>query len=66
IYDLEVDTSRLSPAECANAIRQRQLNGLPPSAFHRLASLRRVTSVVAYDRLNEQWVAALRRLSPRR
>jgi len=37
IYDLEVDTSMLSPAECANAIRQRMDNGPPPSAFQRLA-----------------------------
>ena len=37
IYDLEVDTSKLSPAECANAIRQRLENGPPPSAFRRLA-----------------------------
>jgi chloramphenicol 3-O phosphotransferase len=39
IYDLEVDTSRLTPMECANAICQRLENGPPPSAFHRLALL---------------------------
>jgi chloramphenicol 3-O phosphotransferase len=37
IYDLEVDTSVLSAAECANSIRQRLENGPPPSAFQRLA-----------------------------
>ncbi len=39
IYDLEVDTSVLSPEECADAIRQRLENGPPPSAFQRLASM---------------------------
>jgi chloramphenicol 3-O phosphotransferase len=39
IYDLEVDTSALSPAECAEAIRQRLILGPPPSAFQRLAAL---------------------------
>ena len=37
IYDLEVDTSKLSPAECAGVIQQRLQNGPPPSAFQRLA-----------------------------
>ena len=37
IYDLEVDTSLLSPAECAAAIRRRLENGPPPSVFGRLA-----------------------------
>ena len=37
IYDLEVDTSRLSPAECAAAIRRRLHEGPAPSAFRRLA-----------------------------
>jgi chloramphenicol 3-O phosphotransferase len=37
IYDLEVDTSLLSPAECAAAIRRRLEAGPPPSAFKRLA-----------------------------
>jgi chloramphenicol 3-O phosphotransferase len=36
-YDLEVDTSRQSPAECAAAIRERLDNGAPPAAFARLA-----------------------------
>jgi len=37
IYDLEVDTSKLSPTECADAIRQRLEGGSPPSAILRLA-----------------------------
>ena len=37
IYDLEVDTSRLSPEECAAAIRRRLEEGPPPSAFRNLA-----------------------------
>ena len=37
IYDLEVDTSRQSPEECAAAIRRRVDDGAPPSAFERLA-----------------------------
>jgi chloramphenicol 3-O phosphotransferase len=41
IYDLEVDTSVLSPEACANAIRQRLAAGPPPSVFERLASLAR-------------------------
>jgi chloramphenicol 3-O phosphotransferase len=36
IYDLEVDTSVLSPEECADAIGRR-LQGPPPSAFPQLA-----------------------------
>jgi chloramphenicol 3-O phosphotransferase len=39
IYDLEVDTSLLSPAECAEAIRRRLHEGPPPTAFPRLAEL---------------------------
>jgi chloramphenicol 3-O phosphotransferase len=39
IYDLEVDTSALSPAACAEVIRQRLANGPPPTAFHRLAGI---------------------------
>jgi chloramphenicol 3-O phosphotransferase len=38
IYDLEVDTSHLSPDECAAAIRRRLEEGAP-SAFKRLAGL---------------------------
>ena len=38
IYDLEVDTSRLSPQECAMAIRRRLDDPAPPSAFRRLAT----------------------------
>lgn len=39
IYDLEVDTSMLSPEECADLIRQRLAGGPSPSAFQRLAAL---------------------------
>jgi chloramphenicol 3-O phosphotransferase len=37
VYDLEVDTSRLTPVECAAAIHQRLDDGPPSSAFRRLA-----------------------------
>ncbi len=37
IYDLEVDTSLLSPEECADAIRTRLKEGTPGTAFRRLA-----------------------------
>ena len=36
-YDLELDTSRLSPTECAETIRQRLVGGQAPTAFQRLA-----------------------------
>ena len=36
IYDLEVDTSALSPEASAAAIRER-LDGPPPTAFRELA-----------------------------
>jgi chloramphenicol 3-O phosphotransferase len=36
-YDLELDTSRLSPLECASAIRRRLAEGPDPTAFRRLA-----------------------------
>ncbi len=39
IYDLEVDTSLLSPAECAAAIRKRLDERTPPTAFRQLALL---------------------------
>ena len=39
IYDLEVDTSVLSPQACADTIRRRLAGGPPPSAFRRLADL---------------------------
>jgi chloramphenicol 3-O phosphotransferase len=39
IYDLEVDTSDLSPEECASVIRLYLENGPPPSAFQRLAAM---------------------------
>ena len=37
-YDLEVDTSMLSPAECAAAIRDHLESGPPPTAFSELAA----------------------------
>jgi len=37
IYDLELDTSVLSPEDCAAAIRQRLDDPVPPTAFRRLA-----------------------------
>jgi chloramphenicol 3-O phosphotransferase len=41
IYDLELDTSLLTPYECAEAIRQLLDAGAPePSAFERIAGLR--------------------------
>ena len=39
VYDLEVDTSLLSPEECAAIIRRRLENGRPPSAFRQLAAM---------------------------
>jgi hypothetical protein len=39
IYDLEVDTSVLSPEACADVIRQRLDDGPPPSAFQRLEAM---------------------------
>ena len=39
IYDLTVDTSLLSPAQCAAVIRARLEQGPPPSAFERIAAL---------------------------
>jgi chloramphenicol 3-O phosphotransferase len=38
IYDLEVDTSRLSAAQCADLIRQRLHDGPPGTAIARLAA----------------------------
>lgn len=41
IYDLELDTSVMTPLECAEAIRQKLDLGIPsPSAFERLAGER--------------------------
>ena len=37
IYDLEVDTSLLSPQDCAEEIRQRLAEGPPGTAFPQLA-----------------------------
>ena len=39
IYDLEVDTSVLSPEASADAIRERLKDGPPPTAFQRLAAM---------------------------
>jgi chloramphenicol 3-O phosphotransferase len=39
IYDLEVDTSVLSPQECAAAIRERLDHPPAPSAFQRLVAM---------------------------
>jgi chloramphenicol 3-O phosphotransferase len=39
IYDLEVDTSVLSPEACAGAIRRRLEEGPAPSAFQRVAAM---------------------------
>lgn len=39
IYDLEVDTSLLSPEECAEVIRQHLAHGPAPSAIQRLATM---------------------------
>lgn len=39
-YDLEVDTSTLSPEGCAAAIRRHLDDGPPPTAFARLATFR--------------------------
>jgi len=38
IYDLEVDTSVLSPQRCADSIRERIERGAAPTAFRRLAA----------------------------
>lgn len=37
IYDLELDTSALSPEDCADAIRRRLVDGPPADAVRRLA-----------------------------
>ena len=39
IYDLEVDTSELSPGECAAVIRQHLETGEAPTAFRRLSAM---------------------------
>jgi len=39
IYDLEVDTSILSPEACADVVRQRLVDGPPPLAFRRLVDM---------------------------
>ena len=37
VYDLEVDTSQLSPEQCADVIRRRLEDDAPPTAFRQLA-----------------------------
>jgi chloramphenicol 3-O phosphotransferase len=39
IYDLEVDTSVLTPEACAEVIRQHLEHGPPPSALRRIAAM---------------------------
>ena len=39
IYDLEVDTSTLTPLECANQIQHRVSNGPTPNALRRLLNI---------------------------
>lgn len=56
IYDLEVDTSRLTPEECAAAIRRRLLEGGPPISFRQLAESRaepREAIIAAMTRIAE-------------
>ena len=38
LYDLEVDTSLLSPTQCADRISQQLRQGPQPTAFHRLSN----------------------------
>jgi chloramphenicol 3-O phosphotransferase len=47
IYDLEVDTSILTPLECANQIKQRVQNGPAPDAFKRLQKIQRLCRCTA-------------------
>jgi chloramphenicol 3-O phosphotransferase len=44
IYDMEVDTSLLSPEACAALIQRRLHDGPPPTAFTYLASLASLTT----------------------
>ena len=39
VYDLELDSSSMTPEECAKAIRDRLLAGPPPMAFADLAAM---------------------------
>jgi chloramphenicol 3-O phosphotransferase len=39
MYDLEVDTSKLSPEACAGIIRKRLEEGPPSSAFQHLITI---------------------------
>jgi chloramphenicol 3-O phosphotransferase len=49
IYDLEVDTSELSPEACADVIRARLEHGPPPAAIERLAALSTAESRAASE-----------------
>jgi chloramphenicol 3-O phosphotransferase len=49
IYDLEVDTSVLSPEECAAEIRRQLDDGPPPSAFRRLAGMATTQNISRSD-----------------
>ena len=44
VYDLELDTSTMTPVECARSIRERLDRGPPPTAFGRLLELSRSRS----------------------
>jgi chloramphenicol 3-O phosphotransferase len=39
VYDLDVDTSVLSPDQCAETIRRHLTDGPAPTAFDKLAAL---------------------------
>ena len=39
VYDLEIDTSILTPTECANQIKDRLQNGPAPEAFRKLRNI---------------------------
>jgi chloramphenicol 3-O phosphotransferase len=39
IYDLEIDTSVLTPTECASRIKDRLQNGPPPTAIQKLRDI---------------------------
>lgn len=50
LYDLEVDTSQLTPAECVAAIRRQLEAGIPqPSAFQRLTEQHLTPAPLALD-----------------
>ena len=45
IYDLALDTTTLSPSECATAIQRYLAEGPPPTAFQQLATGERTQSI---------------------